>query len=80
MCDCEKDSESNEKIKKEFGWDTKVTICAPMNNDMRPIIPSSCLTAAALMRIVDSWNHIHTQEPINVTKIKNANELYSLVE
>ena len=72
MCDC--------KITQPVLTEDKVTICAPPRPDMNPIIPTSCLTKEALLRIVDSWNAEQKNDKINVKKYKTANELYSIVE
>jgi hypothetical protein len=75
MCDCELDNGN----KKEYSWDTdKVTVCS--DGVGTPIIPTSCLTKSALIRIAKSWNHAHPEDAIVDPEKTNANNLYSLVE
>ena len=69
-CDCEdRDTWENEAV----------TICNP-SNTIQPIIPSSCLTKSALLRIIDSWNHSNPDKKILDAEKMDANTLYRLVE
>lgn len=75
MCDCEVDKQT----KQTFSWDTdKVTVCSPDIDS--PIIPASCLTKSALIRIVKSWNHAHPNDTIRDPEALTADNVYSLVK
>lgn len=79
-CGC--DSVKSSSSKKGFIWeDERVTICSPMKIG-QPIIPQSCLTKSALLRIVDSWNHSNSDpnKYISLAQTMSANDLYRKVE
>lgn len=74
-CDCEIPLQ---ETKKTYSWEQETTtMCHP---GVKPIIPSSCLSKGALVRIIEAWNEEHPKKKLKRPEQLSADTLYKKVE